>query len=396
MAIIPNKVNPGDIITSEFMNAIVDACLDLEQRLAALEVPIGGRTRITALLPSGPNRIGDPLHIIGQGFDASPLSTVTIDGIGVVPAFGADRDRELIVTIPNVQGVSGAGKNVQVLVTNANGTDMRNLLVFPAVASVPHGEIFVSMTTPPDDDELVAGESYTFVYTVRAITDIDESYTLSAAVTAAGWSAQIVNTTDIPITPPAEITLPAAPPPAGSTRTVRVRVSIPDDADDGDSGVLRLTVTSKRSPATLVRTSGGETITVSEAPPEIGTIVIATPPSVLRTDPGQPQPTITGGVVKIGQGAGDYRLSFAAQVQAATTYNVVLTAMSVAGWTASFSTSSSVLTATVGPFPAAGQQPIALFLRALAGAAPADLALRITSQSDALQFGQVSQPVAIL
>jgi len=107
--------------------------------------------------------------------------------------------------------------------------------------------------------------------------------------------------------------------------------------------------------------------------------------------------TETGGVVRIGGGAGDYQLSFSAQIRAATTYDVVLTAMSVTGWKASFSTSTTpVLTRTLGPFGADGQQPIGVFLRANNGSAPANLALSITARGDPSQFGQVNQPVALL
>src|SRR5262245_30005126 len=146
MPILPNKVNPGDIVTSEFMNAIIDACEDLQQRVIALEAPTA-TTKITSILPSGTKRPGDPIHIIGHGFDVAG-NVVTIDGIGVAPTFGADHDRELIVSIPAIQGVTGAGKTVMVLVSNSNGTDMTNMEVFPAVASIPHGQLFVTMTDP--------------------------------------------------------------------------------------------------------------------------------------------------------------------------------------------------------------------------------------------------------
>lgn len=394
MLTLPTRVQPGDIITTEFMNTIVDVCIELQQKVEALQAPTGAKTQITSILPSGTKRIGDEIHIIGQGFDVSAGNIVTIDGIGVVPAFGADRDRELVVTIPNVQGVSTAGKSVALLVSNTNGTDMTNVVVFPAVATVPHGQLFVNMTTPPPNALLLAGQSYTFIYTVQAIVDLNETYTLSAAVST-GWTAQIVNASDTPITS-AEITLASAPPPAGSTQTVRVRITIPNATPTGTSGVLRLTVTSKRSPSTLVGISGGETITVNAAPPASGTITITTPPTVLRTNAAQPSGTTTGGVVKIGAGAGNYQLSFSAQIKAATTYNVVLTAMSVAGWSASIDTTNTVLTTTLGPFATDGQQPIDLFLQAQIAAAPTNLVLRITSQADASKFGEVNQSVAIL
>lgn len=396
MATFPTKVQPGDIITSEFMNGIIEACLDLQQRISVLEAPTstGAATQITSLLPSSTKRIGDQLHIIGRGFDAAAGNIVTIDGIGVGPVFGADRDRELIVTIPNVQGVTSTGKNVTVLVSNSNGTDATSFVVFPAVSVIPHGQLFVNMTQPPSESLLLAGQSYTFGYTVQALTDLDEVCDLSASVPV-GWTAQIMSAFGNPITP-AEITVVSAPPPAGHTQTVRVLVAIPAGTVAGTTGLLRLTVTSRRNPLQLRGFSGGETITVNAAPPVSGTIAITIPPTVLRTTGTQPLASTTGGVVRIGGGAGNYQLSFSAQIKSATTYNVVLTAMSVAGWNASFSTTSAVLTTTLGPFGADGQQTIDLFLRTPTGASPDNLVLRITSQTDTSQFGQVNQPVAIL
>src|SRR5262245_40805080 len=121
MPSLPTKVQPGDLITADFMNLMVDVCADLQQRVDQLEKPSGATAglRIDSLFPSGVRSIGDPIHIIGHGFDAPAGTVVTIDSVGVPVTAGADRDRELVVTIPNVQGVTAAGKNVTLLVTNA-------------------------------------------------------------------------------------------------------------------------------------------------------------------------------------------------------------------------------------------------------------------------------------
>lgn len=393
---VPDKVQAGDLITSDFMNKLIDVCIDLQGRLSQIETPTvtPAGTQITALLPSGVKHIGDALYIIGQGFYSPQGTIVTIDGIGVAPSFGADKDRKLIVIIPNVQGVTAAGKTVTLLVSNTQGTDMQDLVVFPAVATIPQGQLFVNLSQKPSDPELLSSQSYVFVYTVQALTDLDETYVVSATVSA-GWAVQVVNEADNPLSP-AEISLPSAPAPAGATQTVRIRVTIPAGTATGATGTLRVTVTSKHNPTGLVGRSGGEILTVGAAPPSPLPIAI-TLNNVVRTDATQPfNVTGTDGRVRIGAGPHYYRFGFSASIKANTVYTVQITPPSDPRWTASFSNTAAETSRNIGPVLSDTSQPIFVFLRADAGVPDATLTLRVTSTTDASQAGQVNQLIGLL
>lgn len=396
MPILPTKVQPGDLITHEFMNNLIDVCDDLQKRVSRLEEPAVAPAgmQISALLPSGRKRIGDPLYIIGQGFDVLQGNIVTIDGIGVTAVAGADRDREIIVMIPNIQGVTTIGKSVTALVSNARGTDMEDFVLFPAVETALEGQLFVTYTQPPPDATLEASQSYTFLYSVQALTNLNETYTATATVSA-GWAAQIVDASDVPITP-AEITLPSAPPPAGATQTIRVRVSIPAGTADRTSGVLQLTVTSQRNPTRVVDGSPGEEIVVGAAPPSPEPVSI-TLGNVIRTNASQPSATITGNVVRIGASVDNYRFTFSAQIEADTVYNVQIDPSADGRWTTSLSgTDPAVTSQNIGPIDAAANQPIFVWVRATVGAPDSGLTLRLTSTTDPTETGHIDQSIGLL
>jgi len=389
------KVQPGELISSDLLNQTLIDVADLQIRVATLENSVisNKETKITDLLPTANRHIGDTLHIIGEGFNAPTGTTVTIDNIGVQTAPGGNLDREIVVTIPNLQGVPEAGRNVTLIVTNANGTAKRDFVVIPAVVTVPEGQIFVVMSEPPADTRLLAGQSYTFTYTVQAIANLDETYLLTASIDT-GWTTQIVNAADSPIT--GEVQIPAAPPPAGATQTVRVRVSIPLGVPDETTGLLRLTVTSRRNPAELSGHSGGETITVNHAPPTPMDVTI-TLGEVTRTVATQPVPSTTGNVVRIGATTANYRITFSAQIRADTVYTVALVAPADTLWFVSLSGSATpMLQKTIGPVAAATNQPIYVFVHAGEDAPDAEITFSLTSTTDASKFGRIIQTIGLL
>jgi hypothetical protein len=399
MPALPAKVLPGDLITSDFMNLLVDVCADLQQRVGVLEHPSTGNVgalHIDSLLPSGTRRIGDTIHVIGAGFSAPSGTVVTIDGIGVTVLPGADPNRELIVTIPGVQGVTNAGRNITLLVTSSHGTDSMDFVVFPAMVNLPQGQIFTALSTPPSpaNGRLEAGQSYTFIFSVQVIVNTNEDFLLEPAVNL-GWAATIVNSNNDPIDP--TLRFPEALPPAGTTQFVRVRVAIPTGTADQTEAQLRLTVSSTRNPNGMRRTSPGDIIRVNAAPPPPMDVAISLS-SAARTLPSQREPTTTGGVVRIGSGGATdfYRITLSAQIRANTTYNVALTGPASTAWSASFSAASTSTATTIGPVPTGSDQPILLFLRAAAGAADTELIVTVTSTTDATRFGRIIQPIGLL
>ena len=79
------NIQPGDLITSNLMNRIVDKLNSLETRVGLLEAvgPEGEAVVITGLLPSGPVGLGSELRVTGRNFGLPSANVVTIDNIQV-------------------------------------------------------------------------------------------------------------------------------------------------------------------------------------------------------------------------------------------------------------------------------------------------------------------------
>jgi len=299
-------------------------------------------------------------------------------------------DTELIFTIPNLQGVTNVGKTVT-LIVSANGTASISLEVFPYVPTIPSGQVFVTLSQPPAVAQLLAGQSYVFVYTVKAIADLDEIYTVTPTVSG-GWSVVTVDSLGQPLTP-SEISLPAAGPPAGSTIDVRIRLQIPGGLSNGTAATMRLTVTSKRNPTLLYGSSGGEQLAVGAAPPGAhADVVVAYVPGSVTPPPGAPAPSDSGGIVTIAPFSASYRLTFSAQITPAGTYLVEVVDQGDANWIVRLSANqtSAQLTATAN-----SNNPIHVFVRALSGAQPSNVVLRVSSMVSPPDSGQFSQPIKI-
>jgi hypothetical protein len=391
-AVIVDTVQPGDLITADLMNQVLLVLADLQRRVSALESSgtTTKRTQINDLIPSGSRRVGDILHIIGEGFSAPGGNKVLIDSIQVVPSFGVDGDKELIVTIPNLS-VSSVGRTVTVLVSNLNGTDTMDFNVLPGLPTLPAGQLFVSLVAGPSG-EVKAGDRYTFEYRVRAMVNLAERYTLQGT-TDAGWKTEIVNSSGNLITDP-KLEIPSAPPPDGTTAQVFVRVTVPD-VPDSTSTKLRLSVKSVQNSA-LTGTSAGEELKVGAAAPSPEPIAVQFE-EVAATDPNsQPLPSYQGGVVKIPGGAGKYRLALNAKgCTPNVPYTRVIAPISDSKWSASFLRTTSRMSESFTPQDGT-MQTFYLFISAQSGAPAAELVVQIAADADASDKGHISQPITVL
>jgi hypothetical protein len=389
-AVIVEGVKPGDLITAELMNRVLLAVADLQQRVADLET--SGTTaktmKITGLLPAGPKRVGDKLHIIGEGLSAPGVINVLIDSVQVTASYGIDGDKELIVTIPNLN--VGAGRTVTVFVSNLNGTDTMDFDLLPGIPTLPEGQLFVSLVSGPTG-KLKAGSSYTFEYRVRAIVNLAERYTLEAG-TAAGWQTDIVNAADQVIADP-KLELPSAPAPDGAIAQVLIRVSIPQPPGTITSTMLRLSVKSVRN-LDLAGISSGEELVIGAAAPIAEPITIGFE-EVAATDPAnQAAPTWLNNVVKIPAGAGKYRVALNAKgCQQSVPYTREIVPIADNRWVTSFRRTTSMLSESFTPQEAT-METFYLFISAESGAPETELVVRIAADDDASDKGHINQTIA--
>jgi hypothetical protein len=365
-------VRPGDLITAEHWNDVLDWLADLQAIVDGLGVggSVDGPPLIIDLQPSDQAPIGSELLLIGSGFGVAVENTVTIANITAAVLGGGGA--QLRVRVPIVPGVPPGGTPTQITVSNPRGFTTHAMRVMPAVLTMPEGQLFSNLTTsPPATDEATTAD---FIFTVRAVVNIAETYTLTPLLTPdaapAQWSAQCL---DAALNPISTITIPAGSPPTGESRQVRVRVTIPPSTD-GTSCGLSLTIRSQKN-ATLVATSPTFTIDVGGAPPV------------------PEQLTVTRGAVQNGSTDPDgtvvvrpttTRVTFsAAGTQNGVNYTVSPGTIPP-GWTAAV-----VGGATQG---ATGTQ-LTFRIDFTPGASAATFNIRVSQSSDATVFGTLAQPV---
>jgi hypothetical protein len=223
---------------------------------------------------------------------------------------------------------------------------------------------------------------------VQAITNMEETFALSPSVST-GWVANIVDDGDKQILP--EIEIPKSDPPSGTTREVRVRVTIPAGVAAKTTAQVKLGVVSKRNPSGLNKTSGGDTITVGEAPPPPQKVTVSFSGVISPAPPAPQARRDENNVVAIPVVGTKYRVDFSVLIEDPGTANFNLVLPSPpAGWTVQIQGAPTI--ATTGT---SLNRLVGVSVTALAGAPAGNLALRVTKADDPTFFGQFSQPIRL-
>lgn len=146
MAIIQDKVNPGDVISSDLINRIIALLNQHDLALAGS----GGTPEVDLIVgfePPTQQNVGRNLRIFGD-FDF-PLvgNSLTIDGVPIPSELflAGSNNAQLVVVVPNSIQVSSA-RAVAIRVSNSKGTDQRNYTLLPAVSALPDPELISALT----------------------------------------------------------------------------------------------------------------------------------------------------------------------------------------------------------------------------------------------------------
>ena len=257
---LPPKVNPGDLITAYYMDQIVDALTNLNQRVTVLESTgaVVNTVQITGFTATQPIHIGDQIAINGSGFVVpAVLNQVSMGGIQVVNLnSGLSSSTQLVFNVPNIPGIVSSGTPVSVTVANTNGsaTAPFQILVQPANVA-PTGETTFAYSTPPvmpsGQLNITSGQNYAFGFKLTAVTNLPANYSLSVgSVTGTGWSAQITGSTSVTI-------------PAGGSTTVSVQVTAGSGAGSVSLSAVETTPGTKVAPGS----TPALTITAGSPPP---------------------------------------------------------------------------------------------------------------------------------
>jgi hypothetical protein len=383
MANLFDDVRPGDLIKASVWNQVIHVIQSHEARIAALEsetISGGGEVTIKNISPS-PAHVGDTLTITGTNFGLPTSNTVTIAGTRVTQFLPGSGDTQLIVTIPNVQGVPQNGQQVTLLVGNPNGSAPPFIFtLLPAQTTIPTGELFVNLTQAPSDAQLVAGKTYNFIFTVTAITSKDETYALAPSVDV-GWPVTALDNQNKPTT---QLFIAQGNPPNGTKQTVTVQVTIPNGTATNTIGQLSLLITSMNNPQQLFKGSGNIPITVGSAAPP------ATDKIILSFNKVQAGGTFTNGTVNIPANNIQVEVDFTALIKDPGKYHIDL---KVQGdpqkkWTPQLGGSSTLQTFTTNT-----NNLIMTGLSAAPGAQDAQFVLTVSSSDSPPAIAQFSQPI---
>jgi hypothetical protein len=217
-----DRVSPGDLITSDLMNRLLNEVESLEARVTALETGGEGPSApvITGRFPTGDITVSSELRLFGRNFLVpASQNTVTIDGRPVTLLFGSD-DKQLILMVP--PDITGLPKNAAVTVTHRGGSASTTIRLLPSAAPPPTGEVIVSDATPDLGQPLAAGQTFTFQFLLDSQTNIAVPYRLDPVFTNArsstidAWRAgtTLPDGTDVMVTP-------------GAPTVVRAQVTVP-------------------------------------------------------------------------------------------------------------------------------------------------------------------------
>jgi hypothetical protein len=247
-------VKPGQIITADLMNRLLERVSDLEDRVSDLEERDPAAPTNVVISDHRPKqdlRVGDRLTLEGKNFAVpGERNQITVGGIAVpdVNILQGGSETNLQFVVPDVGGIQEAGTRVKVDLINSNGSAREEITLKPKL-DVPTGTIEVSYAEAPvtvDDTTLQGGNSYVFTY--RVTSSAQQGSYRASVTTSAGWNARIVSASGDGSTYDFSMT---AGTDGSASREIRVAVDIPDQT----SGTTDLTLeVEETTPQTQVTT----------------------------------------------------------------------------------------------------------------------------------------------
>ncbi|HLK69140.1 MAG TPA: IPT/TIG domain-containing protein [Bryobacteraceae bacterium] len=256
--IIPPKVNPGDLITANYINSLIDALSGLDQRVTKLESigSVSNPVIITGFTATQPVHVGDQIEIDGAGFLVPAiLNQVTIGGAQVTN-FSTNQSSatKLLFIVPAISGVTSGGVPFNVTVTNSNGSATSTFqIVVQSASTAPTGRSQLLYSVPPvmpiGQLNITAGQSYVFAYTLTAFTDRAGTFAFTPSATGAGWSATLLDPSPVQVA-------------ANTTATMRVQVTAA-----AGSSIVTLSVVETTPGSSVTPGTAQLTITAGSPPP---------------------------------------------------------------------------------------------------------------------------------
>jgi hypothetical protein len=185
-----DKVNRGDLISADLINALIDEIEILKQQIGHT----GSAPVIALITPSSDLHIGDALDIRGENFRVTQgAQLVTFDGVLVTAYKSGTTDTRLFINIPDIPGIPEAGKNVDLVIANGIGSTSRPLLIQPPELAL-EGDIVDVFWDDINPNPMMPLLPASINYRLRSRAGQTATFTLVPTILTAGWpnNAQIL------------------------------------------------------------------------------------------------------------------------------------------------------------------------------------------------------------
>jgi hypothetical protein len=211
------KVQPGDLITTDLINQILVDVADLQFKVANLSAgTVSFGPPEIFRLNKGSVEMGEELQVIGRNLDIASLVYVKIADVSI-DTFKADKSSStlLVFDVPAIIGITDPGAMVNLEIKNTSGGPASaSLFVKPGTSYDLNANFGFTVTAP--STPIPANGSGNYIFLIDATTSTDEQY-LAVPLIDGGWTAQATPTT---LTIPKSQTTP-------SKWSVSVRVTAP-------------------------------------------------------------------------------------------------------------------------------------------------------------------------
>jgi len=238
MAQLLKKAQPGDIITAEDWNLVIDTINGL------LQSGQGSGIKVAALLPPGtvidPIRIGTIVQITGQNFGFSIGQTKVTFESGAISVIvlraqmlAGSFDERLLFMMPPVPTMTPSGMNMVMHVSNGIAEDTRSVFVMPVVIDLT-GDMFVTFradSTPnpkPNPLESGIGKSAEFRYRLQTGINLPATFSLNAEILNATVTVPPGLVDSIEFRDDADQVISGRQVPMGRNETRNITVRIPE------------------------------------------------------------------------------------------------------------------------------------------------------------------------
>jgi hypothetical protein len=180
------KVFPGDLITAEGMNAVIDEINAIKIRLNELGTAATSVTTITSLVPpSGTIQLGRPLEVIGSHFRVTSSAMRTFIDDTAVVSFLEANDERLVFIVPTSLIVPQSGRAAMLTVSNGFTTAQRAITLQPLLTIAGSVDVTMIGSEPATP---AAGSPFTIEYRLRSRATVEAAFTIDAqfALTSSG------------------------------------------------------------------------------------------------------------------------------------------------------------------------------------------------------------------